>query len=167
MFCKYFTILCTIWLVRIWADISWSPAKTSHLGGEERHWIFISGLFCFTYACVDRSTLLLKDKVPCLQFCPQEIQIVRILWKNFKDSNKHSSHQRICLYQCLYWIPRINFHSRVNSGFQDYIGNCFTWRAAVQPTGILCWFGFCKFSFDYFDDSVDVDFDLANHSPCE
>ena len=61
-------------------------------------------------ACVDRSTLLLKDKVlknfkefvevPCLQFRPQEIQIVRILWKNFKDSNKHSSHQRICLYQC-------------------------------------------------------------------
>ena len=158
----------------------------------------------FTYACVDRSTLLLKDKVlknfkefvevPCLQFRPQEIQIVRILWKNFKDSNKHSSHQRICLYQCkhsvefwmspllinsriwfyekvskwaLYWIPRINFHSRVNSGFQDYIGNCFTWRAVVPPTGILCWFGFCKFSFDYFDDSVDVDFDLVNHSPCE
>ena len=70
----------------------------------------LQDFFCFTYACVDRSTLLLKDKVlknfkefvevPCLQFRLQEIQIVRILWKNFKDSNKHSSHQRICLYQC-------------------------------------------------------------------
>ena len=133
MFCKYFTILCTIWLVKIWADISKyfvNVLQIFHnivynLAGQDLSRYFLvssqdfspwrwgysfQDFFCFTYACVDRSTLLLKDKVlknfkefvevPCLQFRPQEIQIVRILWKNFKDSNKHSSHQRICLYQC-------------------------------------------------------------------